>query len=96
MKLFNTPRVSQIIAFGMLVIFLAGCQALHTSIRKRNLDVQTKMSDTIFLDPVGPDKKVVFVEVRNTSDKENFDVEGAIKEKITKRGYRITDNPDEA
>ena len=96
MKVFNTPRVSQIIAFGMLVIFLAGCQALHTSIKKRNLDVQTKMSDTIFLDPVGPDKKVMFIEVRNTSDKDNFDVEGPIKKAMEKRGYRITDNPDEA
>ncbi|MGD9852741.1 MAG: complement resistance protein TraT [Nitrospirales bacterium] len=96
MKLLYSPIVKRLVAFGILVAFLTGCAAVHTSIRKRNLDVQTKMSDTIFLDPVGPDKKVVFVEVRNTSDKENFDVEGVIKEKITKRGYRVTDNPDEA
>jgi hypothetical protein len=75
---------------------LAACGALHTSIAKRNLDVQTKMSNTIFLDPVGPDKKVIFIEVRNTSDKDNFDVEGPVKEAMKKRGYRVTDNPDEA
>ena len=30
---------------------LGGCAAVHTSIAKKDLDVQTKMSDTIFLDP---------------------------------------------
>ncbi|MCA9420590.1 MAG: complement resistance protein TraT [Nitrospira sp.] len=95
MRLLTTP-ILKILAVGCILSMLVGCAAVHTSIRKRNLDVQTKMSDTIFLDPVGPDKKVIYVEVRNTSDKENFDVEGELKEKITKRGYRVTDNPDEA
>jgi hypothetical protein len=96
MKAFNSPILKKIVAFGIVVAMLAGCSALHTSIRKRNLDVQTKMSDTIFLDPVSPDKQVIYVQVRNTSDKENFDIEGPIKEAMTKHGYRVTDNPDEA
>lgn len=81
---------------GAVVMLLSGCAASQTMISKRNLDVQTKMSETIFLDPVGPDKKVIFVEVRNTSDKDNFDIVTPIKDAITKRGYRITQNPDEA
>jgi hypothetical protein len=35
-----------------LSVALGGCAAVHTSIAKKDLDVQTKMSDTIFLDPV--------------------------------------------
>ena len=97
MKLFiHSPVLKKIGTFGMIMVMLSGCSALHTSIAKRNLDVQTKMSHTIFLDPVGPDKKVIFVQVRNTSDKENFDIEGPLKEALTKRGYRVTDDPDEA
>jgi hypothetical protein len=69
---------------------------MHTSIAKNDLDVQTKMSDTIFLDPVGPDKKVIYIQVRNTSDKDNFDIETPIKEAIAKRGYRVTEDPEEA
>ena len=57
----------------ILVLLLGGCAAVHTSIAKKDLDVQTKMSDSIFLDPVGPDKRSIFVQVRNTSDKANFD-----------------------
>ena len=96
MKVFNSPIVKNIVTLGILLAFLSACSALHTSIRKRNLDVQTKMSDSIFLDPVSPDKKVIYVQVRNTSDKDNFDIEGPIKEAMTKNGYRVTDNPDEA
>src|SRR5215813_5788022 len=77
------------------LISLLGCAAVHTSIAKKDLDVQSKMSDTVFLDPVGPDKKVVFVQMRNTSDKP-FDIEGPIVSAIAARGYRITLNPDEA
>jgi len=77
-------------------MFLSGCAASQVMISKRNLDVQTKMSETIFLDPVEPDQKVMYVEVRNTSDKDNFELEGPIKEAMAKRGYRVTQNPKEA
>ncbi len=80
----------------VLIALLSGCAATVTSISKSDLDVQTKMSDAVFLDPVSPDKRIVFVQIRNTSDKQNFDLETPIKSAITAKGYRITDNPDEA
>ena len=85
--------LAAILALGAL---LSGCAATQTAIAKKNLDVQTKMSDAIFLEPVAPDKRVVFVQVRNTSDKQNFDIEGPIKAAIAAKGYRVTDNPEEA
>lgn len=85
-----------LLVLGLLLWTMSSCKAMHTSIAKKDLDVQTKMSDTIFLDPVGPDKKVIFIQVRNTSDKDNFDIETPIKEAIAKRGYRVTDDPEEA
>ena len=85
-----------LLLLAALIWAMSGCKALHTSIAKKDLDVQTKMSDTIFLDPVGPDKKVIYIQVRNTSDKDNFDIETPIKAAITKRGYRVTDDPEEA
>jgi hypothetical protein len=74
---------------------LLGCAAVHTSIAKKDLDVQTKMSDTVFLDPVGPDKRTIFVQIRNTSDR-SFDIEGAIVSALVARGYRVTQDPDAA
>ncbi len=93
----NISIKNSLIIFSTLSLFvISGCGAIHTSVAKKELDVQTKMSETIFLDPVPASKRVVYVRVRNTSDKPNLAVEQAIKQGIANHGYRITDNPDEA
>ncbi|MCP3707686.1 complement resistance protein TraT [Paraburkholderia sp. CNPSo 3274] len=43
------------------------CAATRLAIEKRDLDVQTKLSGTIFLDPMAESKKTIFVQVRNTA-----------------------------
>lgn len=85
-----TRLLTLLIAFS-----LVGCGAVHTLVKKRNLDVQTKMSETIFLEPVGPDKKTIFLEIKNTSDKE-LAVKERIVQKLTEGGYKLTQNPDKA
>ena len=66
-----------------------GCAATHVAISKRDLDVQTKMSSTIFLDPVAKNKQVIYLQVRNTSDKSDLKIEDSIRSGITGRGYKI-------
>ncbi|MDX6751781.1 complement resistance protein TraT [Geminicoccaceae bacterium 1502E] len=75
---------------------LSGCAAGYTAVAKRNLDVQTKMTDTVFLDPVAPAARTVFVEVRNTSDKPDLDIAQAVRSQIAAKGYRVVDDPDQA
>ena len=70
-------------------------RALKTSVEKSDLDVQTRASESIFLEPVSPDKRVVFVSVRNTSDKD-LDIKTRIVERLRQSGYRITDDPEQA
>ena len=80
---------------AILTVTFSGCSAMSTAINKRNLDVQTKMSETIFLEPVSPSKRVIYVDIRNTSDKDLNITEG-IKEKLKRSSYTITENPDNA
>lgn len=77
-------------------VCLGGCAATQVALSKKDLDVQTRMSDTIFLDPVSPDKRTLYIQVRNTSDKPNFDIEGPIRQAIEAKGYRVTNNPEQA
>ena len=76
-------------------LYMSGCGAASTAIEKRNLEVQTKMSDSVFLEPVSPDKQIVYVRVRNTTDKD-IEVEQQIKDAFTARGFKVVNNPDEA
>lgn len=78
-------------AFGLV----SGCGAVHTSIKKSDLDVQTRMSDTVFLEPVAPEKRLVFVSVRNTSDKD-LDLKPQVISRLERSGYQITHDPDRA
>lgn len=77
-------------------LVLSGCSATHTMVSKRNLDVQTRMSDTVFLDPVSPDKRTVFIQVRNTSDKPGLSIEPQVIAAIQQRGYQVMNDPDKA
>ena len=52
------------------------------------------MSDTIFLDPVSPKDRTIFIEVRNTSDRVNFDIKTPIKNLVAHDGYRVINDPE--
>lgn len=84
------------ILIGIAATVLSGCAATQVAISKRNLDVQTKMSDTVFLDPVGTDKKTIFLQIRNTSDKPDLSVDDEVAAALVAKGYRVEANPDEA
>jgi outer membrane lipoprotein SlyB len=86
----------QLVALLFFSLYLSGCSAIYTSMAKSELHSQTRMSKTIFLQPMAPEKRVVYVEVRNTSDQPAFALGHQIKEKLQQRGYRITDDPDKA
>ncbi len=77
-----------------LLIGTFGCAAMQTSIAHRDLDVRTRMSDTIFLDPVSPNKRTIFISIRNSSDKD-FDLSGVMG-RIASRGYTVVNDPEEA
>ena len=79
-----------------LGLALSGCAATSTAVAKRNLDVQTKMSDSIFLDPVTPDERTVYVDVRNTSDQPALDIAPQVRQAVEARGYRVVDDPKAA
>ena len=89
-------RTAAILFVGFAQAGLWGCAATQVALSKKDLDVQTKMSETVFLDPVSQDKMSIYVKVRNTSDKSNFDIEGPIQAAMQAKGYTVTSSPDAA
>lgn len=77
-------------------LLLCSCAATHTAISKRNLDVETKMSETIFLDPVSPQQRTVFVQIRNTSGNNKLNLEPQIAAAVASKGYTIVQDPKQA
>ena len=86
-------RLGYALAFSLV---LSGCAATTTAIGKRTLDVQTKMTDSIFLEPVAAPDRTVLVEVRNSSDRPHLDIAPAVRAALAQRGYRLVDDPQDA
>lgn len=83
------------IIFLSFLLMMVSCSTMHTVISKRNLDVQTKMSDTIWLEPAAANQKTVFVKISNTSGK-NLNIEQKIVNTLSAKDYRIVNDPAEA
>ena len=77
----------------------AGCAAASVSIAERNLDVQTKTRTAIFVDPVVPAERTLYVEVRSdVSEVDRRVFQKFIREESAKNenGYRLVDTPNQA
>ena len=86
----------------MFILVLAashflGCAATIRAIENRKLDVQAKMSQTIFLDPeILAANNKVFVRVTNTSDMQEIQFMDILKKKLEAKNLVVTLNPQEA
>lgn len=95
MKKLNSISLFFTISVISLGLTLGGCSAMNTAVKKRDLSIETKMSETIFLEPVAPQNRVIYFEIRNTSDQE-VNVKESVIAAFKNRGYRFTEDPKEA
>jgi hypothetical protein len=81
---------------ALIIAATGGCSAMHTAVSKQDLAVETRMTHTIFLDPVAPADRTVFVDVKNTTDKKELDLASRVAAMLEARGYRVVDDPKRA
>src|SRR5699024_11061520 len=67
---------------------------MSTAIKKRNLEVKTQMSETIWLEPAS--ERTVFLQIKNTSDKDMSGLQGKIADAVKAKGYQVVTSPDKA
>lgn len=92
-------RSFRLLGIGALIAIVSGCAAVHTSIAKRNLDVQTRVSSAIFVDAVAREKRTVYVDIRSSVmefDRRAFKSAVLAEFNVNDNGYRVTDDPDKA
>ena len=82
------------------VFFITNCtKKASKAIDSRNLSTNIKMSDSIFLEPVTPEKQIIWFRLRSSAGQDQLDI-SVIKDDFLKRlknkKYTITNNPHEA
>ncbi len=78
------------------IIGLSGCAAMNTAITHRNLDVQTKMSKSVFLKPVPQSQKTIYVDIHNTSNQSLHNVKLLVISAVKSQGYRVVRSSNNA
>lgn len=78
-----------------VVASLCSCAATQTIVEHGHLSGNTKMSETIFLDPVSDKQKTAFISVKNTSD-ETIDFAKPLASALKANGYKLVKNPSAA
>ncbi len=76
---------------GAVAVGLSGCAAAQVALSHKNLNVQTKMSNTIFVPPVPRAEQTVYVQFKNTAD-QSLNVPALTQEldaDLTNQGYRV-------
>ena len=73
--------------FGVLILF-SGCLT-------QTLQTKSTMAQSLFVDPVSPAKRVVFIAVRNTSG-HVVNLQSKLESQLMQKGYSITQDPEEA
>ncbi|HHX2613452.1 TPA: complement resistance protein TraT [Legionella pneumophila] len=90
----NNKMISKALLASAVAV-LTGCAATQTALEHGSLQVSTKQSETIFLDPVSNAQKTVYVSVKNTSDEE-IDIAPQLKTALSSHGYKVINNPNSA
>ncbi|MEX3137556.1 complement resistance protein TraT [Serratia ureilytica] len=82
------------LSISVIASALTGCGTLATAVKKRHLEVKTEMSETIWLAPSS--KKTVYIQVKNTSNKEMAGLQTKIAKHIQDRGHIVTKSSEDA
>lgn len=77
------------------IALLTGCAATQTALEHGSLQVSTKQSETVFLDPISESQKTVYISVKNTSDEE-VTISPQLKNALAAHGYKVVNNPHSA
>jgi hypothetical protein len=88
--------VVRVAVLSSVAVGLSGCAAAQVGLSHKDLNVQTKMSNTIFLPPVPPSKQTVYVQFKNTAD-QSLNVSALEQEldaSLTTQGYRVVPYQD--
>lgn len=78
------------------LLTLGGCGTVTTLAEHHSLEVSTKMSSSIFLDPTAQAQQTVFLQIRNTTDETGLDLATPLAAALQAKGWQVVTDPAQA
>jgi hypothetical protein len=92
----HAARLIRVLLAMAALAGMSACNAVTTAIEHRNLTVENKMTDSVFLEPVSSRYHTVFLQIRNTTDQQEFDISADLQQAISAKGYSVVSEPEQA
>ncbi len=89
-------NISITIVLSLALAQLSACAAVSTQIEHGNLTAESRMSSSIFLEPVSVEQQTVFVEVKNGSDENLYGLSTQIKQNLRMNGWMVVADVNKA
>lgn len=98
----NNKMFGKRIVAVTVATLLAGCATTNgpapqttssSGLSARHMRLSAHMSSSVFLQPVGPRQRVIFVDGHNTSSAQSIHFGRLIDQRLIAKGYTITNNP---
>lgn len=80
----------------LLVYGVSSCAATSTMMDHSDLHAESKMSNSIFLDPLDMGDKTIYVQIKNTSTENLSNLTAALKDDLRNGGYDVVNDPHKA
>ena len=84
----NAFKITLATAITALLLLMSGCAAMSTAIKHRNLKVESKMSESIFLEPTD-DAKTIYVQVKSTLSQDFDGLKTQLEQQLAHNGWEI-------
>ncbi len=77
------------IIFLPSLLELSGCSALSTAVEHHKMKIQSKMSNSVFLDPVSDKDKTIYVQIRNTTSEKLPELKTKLETDLKDGGWKV-------
>ena len=84
----NAFKITLATAITALLLLMSGCAAMSTAIKHRNLKVESKMSESIFLEPTD-DAKTIYVQVKSTLSQDFDGLKTQLQQQLSNNGWEV-------
>lgn len=97
--MFKISSGLKVSALSLVLFMLCSCAATRLSLEKKDLDVQTRTSNAIFLEPISKEQPLLFIDIRSgVMEFARGPFQEYVQQELIENGsdYRLTEDPDQA
>lgn len=94
LKFKKNKKIKTLITCIFISLIIVSCETINTVVKRKNLEINTYMNKTIYLEP--SNDRSIYVQTKNTASQNLNKLQNKISSFLQAKGYKITFFPENA